>query len=298
MAEESDGSVVLTTGYQSDEADMLAHEIRGDIGKSGKNGETKSEAARKAAAKKAAAAEKQAEADERKAAKERKDKQIQEEKDRRKREREAEDVVEEEPEVKKPKAKRHKKPSRKHTAETEEEESEEEEAHPKPRKKGKGKKKDPVEVVDKEEDSEDNEKEVEPAKPVKVPNWSKLTRDQRDLLTNANYEVDTVNSLTHAEACRICDALRKEREQEEKEAGKLGEVVKRVEERAVKEKVYAEFTEDGTTKHHPSRFEPLGWDYEKYACNVKRSVFPRREQQWEEELGMEVGGANCILIVQ
>ena len=146
--------------------------------------------------------------------------------------------------------------------------------------------------------SEDSEEEAEPAKPGKVPNWSKLTRDQRDLLTNANYEVDTVNSLTHAEACRICDALRKEREQEEKEAGKLGEVVKRVEERAVKEKVYAAFTEDGTTKHHPSRFEPLGWDYEKYACNVKRSVFPRREQQWEEELGMEVGGANCILIVQ
>ena len=295
MEKESDGSVVLTTGYQSDEADMLAHEIRGDIGKSGKNGETESEATRKAAAKKAAAAEKQAEAEERKAAKERKDKQIQEEKDRRKREREAEDAVEEEPEVKKPKAKRHKKPSRRHTVETEEEESEEEEAHPKPRKKGKGKKKDPVEVRDKEEDSE---KEVEPAKPAKVPNWSKLTRDQRDLLTNANYEVDTVNSLTHAEACRICDALRKEREQEEKEAGKLGEVVKRVEERTVKEKVYAEFTEDGTTKHHPSRFEPLGWDYEKYACNVKRSVFPRREQQWEEELGMEVGGANCILIVQ
>ena len=39
MAEESDGSVIMTTGYQSDEADLLAHEIRGDIEKPGKNGE-------------------------------------------------------------------------------------------------------------------------------------------------------------------------------------------------------------------------------------------------------------------
>ena len=287
MAEESDGSVILTTGYQSDEADLLAHEIRGDIGKPTKNGGTGAKSTQKAAAKKAAAAEKKAEAEERKAAKERKDKKIREEKERRKRERDAEDAAEEEPEVKKPRAKRHKKPNSRHTVEAEDEESEEEEAQPRPRKKVKGKNRDPVEVEEKEEGSEDEE---EPAKPGKVPNWSKLTRDQRDLLTNGNYEVDTVNSLTHAEACRICDALRKEREQEEKEAGKLGEVVKRVEERAVKEKAYAAFTEDGTSKHHPSRYEPLGWDYEKYCSNVKRSVHPRREPQWEEELGMEVRG--------
>ena len=285
MAEESDGSVIMTTGYQSDEADLLAHEIRGDAGKPTKNGGVGAKSTQKSAAKKAAAAEKKAEAEERKAEKERKDKKIREEKERRKRERDAEDALEEEPEVKKPKAKRRKKPSKRQTVEPEEEESEEEETRPKPEKKAKGRNKDLVEVEEKEEDSED---EAELVKPGKVPNWSKLTRDQKDLLMNANYEVDTVNSLTHAEACRICDALRKEREQEEKEAGKLGEVIKRVEERAVKEKVYGAFTEDGTTKHHPSRFEPLGWTYEKYACHVKRSVHPRREPQWEEELGMEV----------
>ena len=55
-----------------------------------------------------------------------------------------------------------------------------------------------------------------------------------------------------------------------------------------KEMQYDAFVEDGKTNHHPARFEPLGGSYEEYCSKVKRSVWPRQEEQWTKELGMEV----------
>ena len=90
--------------------------------------------------------------------------------------------------------------------------------------------------------------------------------------------------------CRLAAALRAEREQEEKEGGKLGEVVKRRENVERKEKQYEAFLEDGKN-HHPARFEPLGGSYEEFGSKVKRRVWPHQEQQWTKELGMEVSTA-------
>ena len=88
--------------------------------------------------------------------------------------------------------------------------------------------------------------------------------------------------------CRLASALRAEREQEEKEGGKLGEVVRRMENVERKEKHYEAFVEDGEKSHHPAWFEPLGGSYEDYGSQVKRVVWPRQEEQWTKELGMEV----------
>ena len=55
-----------------------------------------------------------------------------------------------------------------------------------------------------------------------------------------------------------------------------------------KEKQYDAFLEDGKKNHHPARFEPLGGSYEEYCSRVKRQVWPRQEEQWTKELGMEV----------
>ena len=91
--------------------------------------------------------------------------------------------------------------------------------------------------------------------------------------------------------CRLASALRAEREQEEKEGGKLGEVVRRMENVERKEKQYDAFLEDGKRNHHPARFEPLSGSYEEYCSKVKRSVWPRIEDMWSKELGMEVSTA-------
>ena len=89
----------------------------------------------------------------------------------------------------------------------------------------------------------------------------------------------------------MASALRTERDQEEKEGGKLGEVVRRMENIERKERQYDAFLEDGKKNHHPARYEPLGGSYEEYCSKVKRSVWPRQEEQWTKELGMEVSTA-------
>ena len=91
--------------------------------------------------------------------------------------------------------------------------------------------------------------------------------------------------------CRLASSLRAERDQEEKEGGKLGEVVRRRENVERKEKQYDAFVEDGKKNHHPARFEPLGGSFEEYCSKVKRRVWPHQEQQWTKELGMEVSTA-------
>ena len=63
-------------------------------------------------------------------------------------------------------------------------------------------------------------------------------------------------------------------------------MVKRQEEKEVKPKEYDQFVEDAE-HFHPARFEPLGLDWTAYTSNVRRSVHPRREEQWVRELGMD-----------
>ena len=106
-----------------------------------------------------------------------------------------------------------------------------------------------------------------------------------------NLQPSTTLQYTHQfQVCRLASALRAERELEEKEGGKLGEVVKRRENIERKEKQYDAFLEDGKN-HHPARFEPLGGSYEEFGSKVKRRVWPQQEQQWTKELGMEVSTA-------
>ena len=93
------------------------------------------------------------------------------------------------------------------------------------------------------------------------------------------------------QVCRLASSLRAERDQEEKEGGKLGEIVRRRENVERKEKQYDAFVEDGKKNHHPARFEPIGGSYEDYCNKVKRRVWPYQEQQWTKELGMEVSTA-------
>ena len=88
------------------------------------------------------------------------------------------------------------------------------------------------------------------------------------------------------QVCRLHGEIRKQRVQDEKELGNIGEAVKRQEEKELRPKHYDEFVEDAA-RFHPARFEPLGLDWTTYTSNVKRSVYPRREEQWVRELGME-----------
>ena len=123
-----------------------------------------------------------------------------------------------------------------------------------------------------------------PDRPLTV--WEKLTGEMREVLEAAGFPESTCNRMSHNEVCRLHAEIRKQRAEEAKELGNIGEVVKRQEEKEVRPREYDQFVEDAE-HFHPARFEPLGLDWTAYTSNVRRSVHPRREEQWVRELGMD-----------
>ena len=199
--ESDDGSVDLdgTDGYVSDEANRIVKEINGKS-KNGGKGAKNSEDAKRAIAEK-----KRAEAAKEKADREEKEKRNKEEREKRRKEREEEESDTEPLSVTRRKTKKKKKDKKKDKKKEKEDERSAEEggSSPAKRKEKKGSPKRDREEEEDEEDSEEEEAYKARTKKTKLlPNWRKITNDQRELLSNAGHDETSTNAMTHADVSR------------------------------------------------------------------------------------------------